>query len=40
VLVFKQSDDVTSMANADGYIIIPIKTTVLKAGKEVVIRLF
>lgn len=40
VPVFKQSGDITSMAYANGYIIIPIGTQQLEAGDEVTIYLF
>jgi molybdopterin molybdotransferase len=40
VPVFKQSGDITSIANADGFFIIPIGTTSIKAETEVEIRLF
>ena len=38
--VFKQSGDITSMAYANGYIIIPIGTKQLEAGVEVTVYLF
>jgi molybdopterin molybdotransferase len=38
--VFKQSGDITSMAYANGYIIIPIGTKQLEAGNEVTVYLF
>ena len=37
VPVFKQSGDITSMAHANGYIIIPIGTKLLEAGTEVTV---
>jgi molybdopterin molybdotransferase len=40
VPVFKQSGDITSMAYANGYIIIPIGTKMLEAGSEVTVYLF
>jgi len=40
VPVFKQSGDITSMAYANGYIIIPIGTQLLEAGAEVTVYLF
>lgn len=40
VPVFKQSGDITSMAYANGYIIIPIGTQLLGAGDEVTVYLF
>jgi molybdopterin molybdotransferase len=40
VPVFKQSGDITSMAYANGYIIIPIGTKLLDAGAEVTVYLF
>jgi molybdopterin biosynthesis enzyme len=40
VPVFKQSGDITSMAYANGYIIIPIGTRLLEAGTEVTVHLF
>jgi len=39
VPVFKQSGDITSMAFANGYIIIPIGTKLLEAGTEVTVYL-
>lgn len=39
VPVFKQSGDITSMANADGYIILPINADVLEEGAEVTVTL-
>ena len=39
VPVFKQSGDITSMAYANGYIIIPIGTKLLEAGAEVTVFL-
>jgi molybdopterin molybdotransferase len=38
--VFKQSGDITSMAYANGYTLIPIGTRQLKAGSEVIVHLF
>lgn len=38
--VFKQSGDITSMAYANGYIIIPIGTRLLEAGDEITVHLF
>ncbi len=40
VPVFKQSGDITSMAYANGYIIIPIGTRLIEAGAEVTVYLF
>ena len=40
VPVFKQSGDITSMAYANGYIIIPIGTKLLEAGTDVTVHLF
>ncbi len=40
VPVFKQSGDITSMAYANGYIIIPIGTQLMEAGSEVTVYLF
>ena len=40
VPVFKQSGDITSMAYANGYIIIPIGTKLLEAGAAVTVYLF
>jgi molybdopterin biosynthesis enzyme len=40
VPVFKQSGDITSMAYANGYIIIPIGTKLLEAGAAVAVYLF
>ena len=37
---FKASGDITSMANADGYIEIPAQTDVVEAGTPVVVKLF
>ena len=37
---FKGSGDITSMANADGYIEIPAGTTVMGAGGMVTVTLF
>jgi len=37
--VFKQSGDITSMAYANGYIIIPIGTSLINAGTEVTVHL-
>jgi molybdopterin molybdotransferase len=39
VPVFKQSGDITSMAHADGYMIIPMDVTVVKEGEEVSVTL-
>jgi len=39
VPVFKQSGDITSMANADGYIIVPIGVDVIEEGEEVAVTL-
>jgi molybdenum cofactor synthesis domain-containing protein len=39
-LAFKASGDITSMANADGYIEIPAQTDVVEAGTTVTIKLF
>jgi molybdenum cofactor synthesis domain-containing protein len=39
VPVFKQSGDITSMAHADGYIILPINADVLEEGAEVTVTL-
>ena len=38
--VFKASGDITSMANADGYIEIPAQTDVVEAGTMVTVKLF
>jgi molybdopterin molybdotransferase len=40
VPVFKRSSSITSMANADGMIIIPVKTKRLEAGSKVNVYLF
>jgi molybdopterin molybdotransferase len=40
VPVFKQSGDITSMAYANGYILIPIGTQLLEAGSEVTVYIF
>ena len=37
---FKASGDITSMANADGYIEIPAQTDIVEAGETVEVRLF
>ena len=37
---FKASGDITSMANADGYIEIPAQTDVVEAGTIVIVKLF
>ena len=37
---FKASGDITSMANADGYIEIPAQTDVVEAGTTVTVKLF
>jgi putative molybdopterin biosynthesis protein len=37
---FKASGDITSMANADGYIEIPASTDVVEAGMIVRVTLF
>lgn len=39
-LAFKASGDITSMANADGYIEIPAQTDVVEAGTTVTVKLF
>ncbi|MCS7120779.1 MAG: molybdopterin-binding protein [Nitrososphaerota archaeon] len=38
--VFKASGDITSMANADGYIILPVNLDVIEEGEEVTVTLF
>ncbi|MEM2961972.1 MAG: molybdopterin-binding protein [Candidatus Bathyarchaeia archaeon] len=38
--VFKQSGDITSMAEADGYIILPVNLDVIEEGEEVTVTLF
>jgi len=38
--VFKASGDITSLANADGYIILPVNLDVIEKGEEVTITLF
>ncbi|MGC8850187.1 MAG: molybdopterin-binding protein, partial [Candidatus Bathyarchaeia archaeon] len=38
--VFKQSGDITSMAEADGYIILPVNLDVIEEGEEVKVTLF
>ncbi len=40
VPVFKQSGDITSMAYANGYIIIPIGTKLIDKGSEIIVYLF
>jgi molybdopterin molybdotransferase len=37
--VFKKSGDITSMANADGYIILPVNLDVVEEGEEVTVTL-
>lgn len=37
--VFKQSGDITSMAEADGYIILPVNLDVIEEGEEVTVTL-
>ena len=37
---FKASGDITSLANADGYIILPVNLDVIEKGEEVTITLF
>ena len=37
--VFKKSGDITSMANADGYIILPVNLDVIEEGEEVAVTL-
>ena len=37
--VFKKSGDITSMANADGYIILPVNLDVVEEGEEVTVIL-
>ncbi|MFW6117549.1 MAG: gephyrin-like molybdotransferase Glp [Thermoproteota archaeon] len=38
--VFKQSGDITSLTQADGYIILPINTDVVEKDEEVTVHLF
>lgn len=38
--VFKKSGDITSMAEADGYILLPVNLDVIEEGEEVTITLF
>ena len=38
--VFKRSGDITSMAKADGYVILPVNLDVIEEGEEVTITLF
>jgi len=38
--VFKASGDITSMAKADGYIILPVNLDVIEKGEEVIVTLF
>ncbi len=38
--VFKMSGDITSMADADGYIILPVNLDVIEEGEEVSVTLF
>jgi len=40
VPAFKASGDITSMANADGYIEIPAQTDIVEAGEMVAVKLF
>jgi len=37
--VFKKSGDITSMSQADGYIVLPIDLDVIEAGEEVIVTL-
>jgi len=37
--VYKKSGDITSMANADGYIILPVNLDVIEEGEEVTVTL-
>jgi molybdopterin molybdotransferase len=38
--VFKKSGDITSLAQADGYIILPINLDVIEKDEEVTVTLF
>ncbi|MEM2969978.1 MAG: molybdopterin-binding protein [Candidatus Bathyarchaeia archaeon] len=38
--VFKKSGDITSLAQADGYIILPVNLDVIETGEEVIVTLF
>jgi len=38
--VFKASGDITSLANADGYIVLPVNLDVIEKGEEVTVTLF
>lgn len=38
--VFKASGDITSLADADGYIILPVNLDVVEKGEEVAVTLF
>jgi len=38
--VFKMSGDITSMAKADGYVILPVNLDVVEEGEEVTVTLF
>jgi molybdenum cofactor synthesis domain-containing protein len=38
--VFKRSGDITSMATADGYIILPVNLDVIEEGEEVLVTLY
>jgi len=38
--VFKKSGDITSLAKADGYIILPVNLDVIEEGEEVTVTLF
>ena len=40
VPAFKASGDITSMAQADGYIEIPAQTDIVEAGEMVDVKLF
>ena len=37
--VFKKSGDITSMANADGYVVLPVNLDVIEEGEEVTVTL-
>lgn len=37
--IFKKSGDITSMANADGYVILPVNLDVIEKGEEVTVTL-
>ncbi|MEM2913874.1 MAG: molybdenum cofactor biosynthesis protein, partial [Candidatus Bathyarchaeia archaeon] len=38
--VFKKSGDITSLAKADGYLILPVNLDVIEEEDEVIVNLF